>query len=316
MFLPHLRVAQQSNQPDFSSLPCAKQVILTAMTQFAKFEEASFMFDHISPFNRGKRKFDDQEVGYLGLYIYALQDPRDSKIFYIGQGRGSRMYSHFEEAERVLKGRARPTSKTLRIIDIWAHEEDVSCFFIASMISDTATANKLESAAAEALSISQNGPVLNSISTPDSSFLTLEQLKSLACKPINPEKPYESVFVFPIHGAIAEGKTVYEACRSAWTVTEKYRNRPHESIAVGLVNGISKEAFRIQSWTSRDDGKAEFQGEVYENLSGLSFQRVIDVAKGYWQRGNYLVVEFDGAGRFKINRGSSSNNWHSCLLQE
>lgn len=274
------------------------------------------MFEHVSPFNRGKRKFNAQEAAYIGLYIYALQDPRDSKVFYIGQGTGSRMYSHFEEAEKVLQGSTPPTSKTLRIIDIWANEEDVSCFLIASMIPDAATANKLESAAAEALSVSQNGPVLNSISTPDSSFLTLEQLKNLACKPVNPTKPYGNVFVFPIHGALAEGKTVYDACRSAWTVTEKHRNRTNDSFAVGLVNGIAKGAFRIRKWNLREDGKFEFEGDSLEDLSELSFQRVIDIAKGYWQRGNYLVVEFDGAGRFKINRGSSSNDWHSCLIPE
>lgn len=272
------------------------------------------MFKHISSRNKEKRNFDEQEKNHIGRYIYALKDPRDSKIFYIGQGIGNRMFDHFNEAEEVLKGNRAPTSKTLRIIDIWDNDEDVDCFFITVKIPDEVTANKLESAAADAVSLSQNGPVLNDNATPDSSLLTIEQLKDFACKPVNPTKPYTNVFVFPIHNALAEGRDVYDACRSAWTIAEKHRNLASDSIAVALAGGIAKGAFRIRKWILRGDGKCEFEGESVEDFCNSNFQRVINVAMGYWQRGNPLVVEFDGAGKFRIKRGSSNENWYSCEI--
>ncbi len=33
-------------------------------------------------------------VENLGLYVYALRDPRDRSIFYVGDGRGNKIYSH------------------------------------------------------------------------------------------------------------------------------------------------------------------------------------------------------------------------------
>ena len=34
----------------------------------------------------------------LGYYVYALVDPRDRKIFYIGKGKGNRIFQHAEAA--------------------------------------------------------------------------------------------------------------------------------------------------------------------------------------------------------------------------
>ena len=34
----------------------------------------------------------------LAYYVYALVDPRNNKIFYIGKGKGNRMFQHAEAA--------------------------------------------------------------------------------------------------------------------------------------------------------------------------------------------------------------------------
>jgi hypothetical protein len=33
---------------------------------------------------------------------------------------------------------------------------------------------------------------------------------------------------------------------------------------------------------------------------------MLDKAKGFWQRGNYLIVGFDGQKHFRIKRGSKA----------
>ena len=39
----------------------------------------------------------------LGYYVYALVDPRDNKIFYVGKGKGDRVFQHAEEKNQSLK---------------------------------------------------------------------------------------------------------------------------------------------------------------------------------------------------------------------
>ena len=41
--------------------------------------------------------FDDNQQKELGKYVYALLDP-SGKIFYVGQGRGDRVFDHLREA--------------------------------------------------------------------------------------------------------------------------------------------------------------------------------------------------------------------------
>ena len=43
--------------------------------------------------------FSDKVKQKLGYYVYALADPRDNKIFYIGKGINNRIFQHEEKLE-------------------------------------------------------------------------------------------------------------------------------------------------------------------------------------------------------------------------
>lgn len=81
----------------------------------------------------------------LGTYVYILRDPRDRKVFYVGQGTGDRLFSHFNDADSAINNGLTLKdidSKTIRIIDIWKNDEDVEWVIIAHDLSNSNTSKK------------------------------------------------------------------------------------------------------------------------------------------------------------------------------
>jgi hypothetical protein len=262
------------------------------------------MFDiELGSFNQ-KRSFDTLEKQKLGKYVYALRDPRDNKVFYIGQGENDRIFDHFKEAEKCLINKSNSSSKVIRILDIWNNDEDVDWFIVAHGLNNDSI-DYVESSSIDLLSLSQNGSTLNDNLGPKSSILTQDDLNLLQAKPINPSVQMARVFIFPIQKALADGIGPYDATRMLWNVKQKYQELP--AYAVGLKNGISIGGYSISRWKNHND-KQEFEGVEYQDLINKNWTSIINKVKGYWQRGNYLIVEFDGNCSYKIIRGGGRNN--------
>lgn len=272
-----------------------------------------------------QRNFDTLQIERLGKYIYALRDPRDKKIFYVGQGTANRVFDHFNEADAINKEAVNlqiVNSKTLRILDIWKHEEDVEWIIIAYNLPPTDfTADFVESAIYDALLESQNGDTLNDVTPPRSSKLSSDEVIALAAAFVNPNIAIENVFIFPTQNAINRGASIYDATRMLWYVNQANRNLQNP-FAIGLKYAISVGSYQINNWNTAvlDANKHEFTAinhpapNTYEPLLNKNWINVLDKAKGFWQRGNYLIVDFDGQGHFRIKRGSQDRTtWHDCI---
>jgi len=279
-----------------------------------------------------QRKFGALQIKALGQYIYALRDPRDRKIFYVGQGQGNRVFSHFVEADLCLihnKPFQQMSSKIIRILDIWNNLLDVEWIIIAHNLPNCSNnlpncnvniANLVESAVYDVLMESQNGVTLNTICPPSSTMLQSDEIASLGATFVNPTIHIENVFVFPIQNAVNKGASFYDATRMVWSVSKNNRSFK-QSYAVGLQNAISIGSYEIDKWVKSTlyPKKYEFESpghpnpSFFTNLYNLNWTKVINVARGYWQRGNYLIVEFDGNGKFRIIRGSKdTKTLHNC----
>ena len=46
----------------------------------------------------GNKEFSAYVTEQVGWYVYALRDPRNSKVFYIGKGQGNRVFAHANDA--------------------------------------------------------------------------------------------------------------------------------------------------------------------------------------------------------------------------
>lgn len=267
----------------------------------------------IKAMNR-KRAFEPGEYARIARkYVYALQDPDDQRIFYVGQGTGNRVFEHLERAEKLLESNKRLTSKFEAIHSVWSRSRDVRLVVLAGGLTDR-EADLVESATLNALNISPNGELTNAIAAPHSSMVNVEDLAAAAYPYVDPARSYTKVMLLPAHKK-KKNKDVYERCRRSWEVTKRHRDLRGDATtahAVAIVGGVSVGAYRVTKWNKLEDGKWEFEGEPHPDLEKLNWRMVIEAAKGYWQRGNYLIVEFDGAGMFRIVRGTRQRDWLTC----
>lgn len=71
----------------------------------------------------------------LGFYIYALIDPRDDTVFYVGKGKGQRYASHVQDWKL---GRVKNPAKFKRIGEIYASGLTVESIYLASGLTEDA----------------------------------------------------------------------------------------------------------------------------------------------------------------------------------
>lgn len=268
---------------------------------------------------------------FLGIYVYVLQDPSTKRIFYVGKGgstvagagSNSRVLDHFDEAELWLM-QPQPSGvmpdKVRTILNIWRRGEAVNWFVVRHALRDVTEAFHIESALIDALPLSCNGPLDNvqgGMHANAHGLLSPAGVAAHGAVLVNPQQAYPHVLVFPIQTALNANQTAYGAVRGYWLTSLATRNmRP--CLAVGLVNGISRVVVEIINWTSAPavPGKWEFSGNVVQNsdLLNKNFSNVQAPVMGYWMRGNYIGVEFDGKDQFRIFRGSQNKtDWYPCI---
>jgi hypothetical protein len=91
-----------------------------------------------------KEEFSAYVVEQIGWYVYALQDPRDKKIFYIGKGKGNRVFAHAQDA---IENQGEETSQKIALIkEIHNSGGEVNSFILRHGIHAEKQAYEVEAA--------------------------------------------------------------------------------------------------------------------------------------------------------------------------
>lgn len=275
------------------------------------------------------RLFDDLVAKKLGHYVYALFDPETGQPFYVGKGGGRvglgnrRIFDHFDEA---CSGSGKERDKVAKIQEIWKASGDVPWRIIRSGLGSEQEALLVESALIDML-LEMKTPLTNKQSghgSAESGIKSRTELQAwcapkldLSSLPVSLMK--RPIFFFNIANGVSERRTKYsddspklytEATCQFWNVTAKYRALEN-AVGVGCINGITRTAVEIEGWKQVSETRWEIVprslAERTQNLNALTFKNVsaiVDHCKGYWQRGNFLVIRIDNNTDVAVLRGS------------
>ena len=264
-------------------------------------EYQSFAIDHIA-----------EEK--LGIYVYALIDPRDRKIFYVGQGRRNRINGHFVDTKLAMTGEKAFTSKLRRIENIWEEGLQVEIQIIRRNLPSDSVADHVESGCISILGLSQNGITYNLNSGPQSvghGSMSIEEMEMLNAPPVSPAQAVSQVYIFNSNADTHDSDVLYASVRGDWTVSKANLDRV-PAFAVALSKGVSKQVYKIEAWEPSGN-KFRFLGKPADSLTGdlvhKNWSSILGLTSGYWIRGQYLIINFNGSGQFQFARGLASDTW-------
>jgi len=276
------------------------------------------------------KEFDDNINEKLEHYVYGLFDPKDNLPFYIGKAGGksgkgnARILHHFHEAKQKLC-LIDNSEKIERIQKIWARGQEVDWKILRSGLKTEEEAFAVEAALIDTIKAC-GIKLCNKHSGHHSrqrGLLLREDIYAWAApafdqRTISAELRGRPIFIFNIHNAVRKMRETLgypnylEATVRSWIVGEEYR-KYEDAIAIGLVNGVSRSAFFISEWKQSEvtqEGKKweivpeELPEVLAAELLNKNYSDLLEVCKGYIQRGGFPIIQFpEGGGEIIFLRG-------------
>lgn len=243
------------------------------------------------------RAFSEKTLVSLnGYYVYALVDPRDDKVFYIGKGTGNRVFSHEMESDKSPKSEKK---KLQKIRDIEKDGFSVKRFIVNWGLSEN------EAFIAEATLINLLNRMPDIRLTNDVSghhvheSLTTEEFELMyGAVPLKKEDIKHSILVIKINKLYRRdmSKTeLYDAVRGFWNASLKSIETRKVKYVFGVYNGLIVAVYKPDEWHYAHEmidipQRRILKPEDYDRIKS----RVYFICKDY--------NELDEEGRFYLNK--------------
>lgn len=208
-------------------------------------------------------RFSEKTIESIKYYVYALLDPRDNKIFYIGKGKGNRLFSHLNGAlDNPID-----TDKINLIREILSSGNNVKHYIIRHGIDDETRAFELESTLIDFLTFEdykQFSSITNKVAghhTWDRGIKRVNEIEQLyAGEQINERKVYHNLLLININFSYKPGISLYEATRKNWKLSmARARN---VDFVCSEYRGIIRAIFKPHTWHNTEGEKRiYFEGE-------------------------------------------------------
>lgn len=211
--------------------------------------------------------FESAIAEKLEAYVYALIDPRTDCPFYIGKGRGNRVFSH---ATCALEAH-NPSDKYDIIKDILNAGMEVRHLILRHGMTDQ-TALDVESALIDFCSII-NQPITNIVSGHGANLFGVmtadEVIRKYQTAPLSKiEEGFVLININKTYRRAQGQKSYYEATKESWAIDKS--KIPTLKYALSEYKGFIVEVFEIKGWysvkTKDNNGKSRirwgFEGTV------------------------------------------------------
>lgn len=231
-----------------------------------------------------------------GFYVYALIDPRDNKVFYIGKGTGNRVFSHEVESGKSLNSEKNKLQKIREI------ENDG--FFVKRLVVNwglsEAEAFAAEAALINLLNYLPNIRLTNEVAGHHvHASLTAEEFElQYGAVPLEMKDIKHSILVIKINKLYRRDMSaaeLYDTVRGFWAASLKSIESRKVKYVFGVYNGLIVAVYQPDEWHYGYEmidipQKGILKDEDYERLKN----RIYFICKDY--------AVLDEEGQFYLNK--------------
>ncbi len=244
------------------------------------------------------KQFSQKTKEELKYYVYALIDPRDGKIFYVGKGCGNRVFSHinedFKETEKLETIRAIKKQKQEVTHYIIRHGlEEQEAFLVESVLIDFLTFKDFSEVSKIANIVSGHYSFYQGIKTAEDCEILYN------CQELKTEDILHNILIININKTFDAGrsiskerhplyerKNIYEAARGWWILDKNKVEKVDYVLAE--YRGVVRAVFKPNQWLQNKEIGARrwgFEGEeVLDSgildLSSINKRRVFTRKNG------------------------------------
>jgi len=188
-------------------------------------------------------KFPPGVAERLNWYVYRLIDPRNGETFYVGKGRGDRIFQHMRAALAVTGDEDAIDLKYQRIKDITTSGLEVGHVVHRHNIDNEEIAYQIEAALIDAYPGLTNR--VSGHDTGDYGCRHIEQIVSeYAAQPFVAQEPLILISIGKSYDE--EGRSIYDAVRGVWRIDVARAKQLR--LVLAHKRGVVVGAFRPEQW--------------------------------------------------------------------
>ena len=190
-----------------------------------------------------REKFPPGVAERLKWYVYRLIDPRNGETFYVGKGRGDRIFEHAKGALTATKDEDAPDLKFQRIKDVLAAGLDVAHVIHRHNVDNEQVAFQIEAALIDAYAGLTNK--VGGHGAGDYGCRHVEEIVAeYAAEPFKVGEPLILISIAKSYED--EERDIYDAVRYAWRVNAT--NAKKFKLVLAHRRGLVVGAFRPTKW--------------------------------------------------------------------
>ena len=183
--------------------------------------------------------FSSEIIKQMKYYVYLLSDPVSGEIFYVGKGKGNRVFQHFKEKNE--------NDKVKKIQDIKSRGLEPKVEFLVHGVEDEITIKKIEAAIIDLIG---KNKLTNKVGGYESSSFGRMDLNQIKAKYTSKKASIsEKVILIKLSDTFRynmDPMDLYDYTRGIWIISESRRKTATHAFAV--YDGIVQETYNILNW--------------------------------------------------------------------